>query len=138
MSIYGSAVKRPITTIMIFIALMVLGLYSLVRLPVDLYPEIEAPFMSVLTVYSGANAADIETNVTRIIEDQLNTVSNVKEITSQSRENTSIVFIEFEWGTDLDEAANDIRDALNFAEQGLPEDAEKPSIFKFNSSMMPI
>lgn len=138
MSIYGSAVKRPITTIMIFIGLIVLGLYSLVKLPVDLYPEIEAPFMSVLTTYSGANASDIETNVTRIIEDNLNTVSNVKEITSTSRDNTSVVFVEFEWGTDLDEAANDIRDALNFAEQGLPEDADKPSIFKFNSSMMPI
>ena len=138
MSIYGQAVKRPITTIMIFIGLIVLGLYSLVRLPVDLYPEVEAPFMSVMTTYSGANASDIETNVTRIIEDELNIVNNVKEITSQSRDNISVVFIEFEWGTDLDEAANDIRDALNFAEQQLPEDADKPSIFKFNSSMMPI
>ncbi|MDD3011686.1 MAG: efflux RND transporter permease subunit, partial [Bacteroidales bacterium] len=138
MSIYGSAVKRPITTIMLFVALMVLGLYSLVKLPVDLYPEIEAPFMSVLTTYSGANASDIETNITRVIEDNLNTVNNVKEISSTSRDNTSVVFIEFEWGTDLDEAANDIRDALNFAEQMLPEDADKPSLFKFNSSMMPI
>lgn len=138
MSIYGQAVKRPITTIMIFIGLIVLGIYSLMRLPVDLYPEVEAPFMSVMTTYSGANASDIETNVTRIIEDELNIVNNVKEITSQSRDNISVIFVEFEWGTDLDEAANDIRDALNFAEQQLPEDADKPSIFKFNSSMMPI
>ncbi len=138
MSIYGSAVKRPITTIMIFVALVVLGLYSLVKLPVDLYPEVEVPFMSVFTSYVGANASDIETNVTRVIEDNLNSVSNVKEISSQSRDNTSIVFVEFEWGTDLDEAANDIRDALNFAEQRLPEDSDKPMLFKFNSSMMPI
>lgn len=138
MSIYGSAVKRPITTIMIFVGLMVLGIYSLVKLPVDLYPEIETPFMSVFTSYVGASASDIETNVSRIIEDNLNTVSNVKEISSVSRDNASIVTIEFEWGVDLDEAANDIRDALNFAEQMLPEDAEKPTLFKFNSSMMPI
>lgn len=138
MSIYSNAVKRPITTIMIFIALVVMGGYSLVQLPIDLYPEMDAPFISVLTYYPGANASDVETNVTRPIEDGLNTVSNLKEISSTSLDNTSVLFLEFEWETDLDEAANDIRDAIGFVESYLPDDSEKPTILKFNTSMMPI
>ncbi|MGM0474694.1 MAG: efflux RND transporter permease subunit, partial [Bacteroidota bacterium] len=90
MSIYGSAVRNPITTIMIFVGLIVLGLYSLTRLPIDFYPDIDFPAISVLTTYSGASAADIETNVTEIIEDNLNTVSNLNEITSVSRDNMSV------------------------------------------------
>ncbi len=138
MSIYSSAVKRPLTTILIFVALMVVGLYSLTRLPVDLYPEIELPFLTVFTSYNGASASDIETNVTDMLESSLNTVSNLKEITSVSSDNTSIIFLEFEYETNLDEAANEVRDAMNFIVSFLPEDAEDPTILKFNSSMMPI
>jgi len=138
MSIYSSAVKRPLTTILIFVALMVVGLYSLSRLPVDLYPEIELPFLTVITSYPGASATEIESNVTDVLENQLNTISNLKEITSVSSDNSSMVFLEFEYETNLDEAANEIRDALNFVVRFLPEDAEDPTILKFNSSMMPI
>jgi len=138
MSIYSSAVKRPITTIMLFVAVIVLGLYSLSKVSIDLYPEMEFPAISVFTYYPGASAADIETNVSKIIEGNLNVVSNLKSISSVSNDNTSLVTLEFEWGANLDEASNDIRDALSFAEQMLPEDCEKPTVFKFNSSMMPI
>ncbi len=138
MSIYGNAVRRPITTIMIFVGLMVMGIYSLNKLPIDFYPDIDFPAISVLTTYTGANAADIETNVTRVIEDNLNTVNSLKEITSVSRDNMSIVVCEFEWGTNLDEASNEMRDALSFAEQMLPEEVDKPALFKFSSSAMPI
>ena len=138
MSIYGSAVKQPITTIMIFLAVMIFGIYSLVRLPVDIYPDIEFPAITVMTTYNGASAADIETNVSRPIEDVLNTVDNLKEITSESRDNISVVSLEFEYEADLSEAANDIRDAISLVEDALPEDADKPSIFKFSSSMIPI
>ncbi|MGC9355814.1 MAG: efflux RND transporter permease subunit, partial [Mariniphaga sp.] len=117
---------------------MVVGIYSLTRLPVDLYPEIELPFLTVFTSYPGASASDIETNVTDLLEDQLNTVSNLKEITSISSDNTSIIFLEFEYETNLDEASNEVRDAMNFIINFLPEDAEDPTILKFNSSMMPI
>ncbi len=138
MSIYGNAVRKPITTLMIFIAVVVLGLYSLVQLPVDLYPEIEYPAITVLTSYPGANAADIETNITKPIEDVLNTVDNLKEITSVSQDNSSVVSMEFEYETDLSLAANDIRDALAFVEDYLPEGASKPTVFKFSTSMMPV
>lgn len=138
MSIYGNAVKRPITTIMIFVGLMVMGFYSLNKLPIDFYPDIDFPAISVITTYSGASAADIETNVTRTIEDQLNAVNKLKDISSTSRDNMSIVVCEFEWGTNLDEASNEMRDALSFAEQFLPEEVDKPMLFKFSSSAMPI
>ncbi|NCU34563.1 efflux RND transporter permease subunit [Candidatus Falkowbacteria bacterium] len=138
MSIYGSAVKKPITTIMVFLALIIFGVYSLVKLPVDMYPEIEFPAITVFTTYVGASASDIETNISRPIEDALNSIDNLKEITSQSRDNVSVVSLEFEYETDLSEAANDIRDAIGLVENMLPDAADKPTIFKFSSSMIPI
>lgn len=138
MSIYSNAVKKPITTIMIFVAVIVLGLYSMTQVSVDLYPEMEFPAMMVYTNYPGASASDIESNVSKTIESTLNIVSNLKDISSVSSDNNSIVTLEFEWGTNLDEASNDIRDALSFAEQLLPEDCQKPMVFKLSSSMMPI
>ncbi len=138
MSIYSSSVKRPVTTILIFVALIVIGLYSLTQLPVDLYPEIELPFIGVVTTYPGASASDIETNVTRPVEDAVNSVSNLKELTSTSSDGLSVIFMNFEYGTNLDEASNDIRSNLSFIENYLPEDSENPMIMKFNSSMMPI
>lgn len=138
MSIYSSSVKRPVTTILIFVGLMVMGLYSLVKLPVDLYPEMELPYVVVYTTYPGASASDIESNVTRPLENSLNSVSKLKEITSRSSDAVSAIFMEFEYGTDLDEASNDIRSAISFTERLLPDGSEKPTIVKFNTTMMPI
>jgi len=138
MSIYSTSVRRPVTTILIFVALIVIGLYSLTQLPIDLYPEVELPFVGVVTTYPGASASDIESNITRPIEDALNSVSNLKEMTSTSSDGISVIFMNFEYGTNLDEASNDIRSNLSFIENYLPEDSERPTIMKFNSSMMPI
>jgi len=138
MSIYSASVKRPVTTILVFVALMVVGIYSLVQLPVDLYPEMELPYVVVYTTYPGASASDIETNITQPLEDALNATSNLKEMTSTSSDALSVIFMEFEYGTNLDETSNDIRSSLSFVTNSLPEDAEDPTIIKFNSSMMPI
>ena len=138
MSIYSASVKRPVTTILVFVALMVVGIYSLVQLPVDLYPEMELPYVVVYTTYPGASATDIESNVTRPLENSLNAVSNLKEITSRSSDAVSIIFMNFEYGTNLDEASNDIRSSLGMIERVLPADCEKPTIIKFNTNMMPI
>ena len=138
MSIYSTSVKRPVTTILIFVGLMVMGLYSLTQLPVDLYPEMELPFVVVFTNYPGASASDIETNVTRPLENSLNSVSNLKEITSTSSDAASVIFMNFEYGTNLDEASNDIRSTLSLVERALPEDCDKPTIIKFSTSFMPI
>lgn len=119
-------------------AVVVIGIYSLIQLPVDLYPEIELPFVTVITTYPGASASDIENNVTRTLEDALNSVSNLKEITSRSSDGLSVIFLSFEYGSNLDEASNDIRSNLNFVTRYLPEGSEDPTIVKFNSSMMPI
>jgi HAE1 family hydrophobic/amphiphilic exporter-1 len=123
---------------MIFVAVMVLGLYSSTKLPIDLYPEMEMPAISIMTAYPGASAEDIEENITKIIEDGVNIVENVKDITSSSKDNISTVSIEFEWGTDLDGATNDIRDAIDRIFDDLPEGCDRPTIFKFSTNMMPI
>ena len=138
MSIYSTAVKRPISTLVIFIAVLVMGGFSLRYLPIDLYPEIDPPFISVFTIYPGASAADIETNVTRPLEDNLSIVTNLKDMTSQSRDNISAITLEFEYETNLDEASNEIRDAIGRIQRFLPEGIEQPTVFKFSSAMIPV
>ncbi|MBQ4279003.1 MAG: efflux RND transporter permease subunit [Rikenellaceae bacterium] len=138
MKIYESAVRKPISTILIFVGVIVFGLFSLRNLAVDMYPEMDIPTINVITTYQGANAADIETNITRIFEDNLNTVENLKKMTSRSSDNVSVITLEFEWGSDLTEAANDIRDAISRVQSLIPDDADQPTIFKFSSSMIPV
>ena len=138
MKIYESAVRKPISTVLIFVGLMVFGLFSLSNLAVDQYPEIEIPQISVITTYPGANAADIETNITRVLEDNLNTVSNLKKLTSKSQDNVSLITVEFEYGSDLNEGANEIRDVVSRSLSMLPDDVEYPTIFKFSTSMIPV
>ncbi len=138
MSIYKSAVGKPITTFMVFTAIIVMGLYSLSKMPIDLYPEMDPPYISVVTTYPGASASDIETNVTKILEDALNNVDKLKEITSTTSDNLSLIVLEFDWETDLVEATAEIRDAIDRVYTYLPEDVDQPTIFKFSTSMMPI
>ena len=138
MSIYKNAVNKPITTLMVFTAVIVMGLYSLRHIPIDLFPELDPPFVSVMTTWPGASASDVETNVTRPLEDSFNTVDNLKEITSTSSDNLSVINLEFEWESDLNEASNDVRDAIDMIFAALPDDVNRPTIFKFNMSMIPI
>jgi HAE1 family hydrophobic/amphiphilic exporter-1 len=138
MSIFKSAVNKPTTTVMVFLAVIVMGIYSLIYIPIDLFPEMDPPFVSVMTTYPGANASDIETNITRPLEDAFNTVDNLKEVTSVSSDNFSVISLEFDWEADLNEASNDIRDAIDMMFDALPDGANRPTIFKFNLSMIPI
>ena len=138
MKIYETAVRKPISTALIFIAVIVFGLFSVGKLGIDQYPEIEVPYISVITMYPGGNAEDIETNITRILEDQLNSVDNLDKITSQSKDNVSIISLEFEYGCDLTEAANDVRDIVSRAQSILPDEVEYPTVMKLSASMAPI
>ncbi len=138
MKIYETAVRKPISVALIFVGIIVFGLYSLKNLGVDQFPDIEIPYISVITMYPGGNAEDIETNITRVLEDQLNTADNLKKITSKSSDNVSMVTLEFEYGCDLVEAANDVRDVVSRSQSLLPEDVEYPTVMKFSSSMMPV
>lgn len=138
MSLYGSAVKRPVMTTLCFVAVIILGLFSLVKLPIDLYPDIDTNTLMVITMYPGASAEDIEQNVTKPLENTLNSVEHLKHITSNSRENTSVITMEFEYGYDIDVLTNDVRDKLDMVKSSLPDDAENPIIFKFSTDMIPI
>ncbi len=138
MKLYESAVNKPVTTALIFVAIVVLGLFSFSKLSVDLYPEIELNQATVMTTYAGASAADIETNVTKKLERALSTVSDLKKISSVSKDNVSLITIEFEYGTNMDEAVNDIRSVIDMQKSYLPEDVENPTVFKFSTDMMPV
>jgi len=138
MAIYKTAINKPITTGLIFVAVIVLGLFSLSRLPIDQMPEMDPPYVTVMTTYAGANASDIETNITKIIENSLNSVDGLKNITSTSKDNLSVVTLEFEWGENIDEALNDIRSYVDLLFDNLPDGVSRPMILKLNSSAMPI
>ncbi len=138
MSLYSTAVKKPVSTALIFVAVVILGIFSLTRLSVDLLPKIETNMIMVMTSYAGASAADIEMNITKAMENTLNSVSDLKHITSQSRENISIITLEFDFGIDLDVATNDIRDKLDIVKPILPDGADNPIIFKFGTDDIPI
>jgi CzcA family heavy metal efflux pump len=132
------SVKQPVATLMLFLAVIIVGAVSLTRLPIDMLPEIEMPAVSILTFWPGASASDVETEITKHIEDQASMVNNLDTLTSKSLDNLSMVSCKFEWGTDMEEATSDIRDKLDLATRKLPGDAEKPVIFKFSNASIPI
>jgi HAE1 family hydrophobic/amphiphilic exporter-1 len=138
MSIYKTAINKPITTALIFVAVMILGIFSYTKLPVDQFPEIEPPYVTVMTTYPGANASEIETKISKILENALNSVDGLKNIYSTSKDNISIVTLEFEWGADIDEALNDIRSYVDLVYDNLPDGVSRPTILKLNSSAAPI
>ena len=137
MSIFTTAVEKPISTLMVFVAVIVIGVYSYIKLPIDQYPKMDPPYITVMATYPGANATDIEQNVTKQLEDQLNSVDDLKEMTSESYENLGVVTLEFEWGINLDNASNDVRDAVDKAMNNLPDDIDRPTIMRISTSMMP-
>ncbi|MDR0349829.1 MAG: efflux RND transporter permease subunit [Tannerella sp.] len=138
MSLYSTAVKNPVTTALVFVAIIILGIFSYKNLAVDLLPKIETNSIVVMTSYAGASASDIEMNVTRPIENILNGLSDLKHITSSSRENISVVSLEFEYGIDIDVATNDVRDKLDIVKSSLPDDVDNPVLFKFGADDIPI
>ena len=125
-------------TTLCFVTVIILGLFSLAKLPIDLYPDIDTNTLMVITMYPGASAEDIEQNVTKPLENSLNSVEHLKHITSNSRENTSVITLEFEYGYDIDVLTNDVRDKLDMVKSMLPDDSENPIIFKFSTDMIPI
>ncbi len=138
MKITDISVDRPIATLMFFLGSLLLGLIAIFYMQIDLLPDIEPPVIQVLTTWRGATAEDVEAQVTKYIEETLSSVPNLEEISSRSKDNLSIVTCKFNWQTDLDEAANDVRGRLEWITRFLPDDAEKPMIFKFSSSEFPI
>lgn len=132
------SVKRPIGVTMIMCIVIIFGVVSLYKLPVDLMPDITYPTITVSATYANASPVEIETLITRPIEQAVAAVPGVEEINSTSSEGRSRVRISFAWGTDLDAATNDLRDRLDRILGRLPEDIERPSIRKFDAAAMPV
>lgn len=131
-------VRRPVATAMLFLAVLVLGVISFSKLGIDLMPDIEPTRVTVKTTWEGASAEDVESKVTRVLEKRLGAVSNLDEIRSSTSEGVSTISCTFTWGTNIDEACNDVRSKVDLAEDALPDDVDKPMIFKFDSADMPI
>ena len=138
MSIYRTAVNNPVTTALVFLAFAILGVFSLVQLPVDNFPDMESNTIMVMSSYPGASAEDVETNLTKLLENSLNSVADLKNVTSSSRENVSMLTLEFQYGKDIEVATNDVRDKLDMIKSSLPDGASNPTIFKFSADDMPI
>ena len=138
MKIYETAVKNPVGTSLIFIGIVLIGFMFYRQLPIDLYPNIDINYVSVMTSYSGAGAEDVETNVTRPLEDVLNSAEKLKQITSRSMDGMSMIMLEFEFGTDMNAVMNDVRDKVSMVSGFLPDGTEDPIILKFSSDMIPV
>ncbi len=138
MSLPSFSVKRKVTITMLSLIIVLIGTISFSKLGVDLMPDIEFPTVSIITPYSGASSEDVEEMVTKPIEEWISTVSNVKDIKSISKEGLSIINVEFEWGTNLDFAAQDLRETIGVYEKFLPENVSKPVVLKFDVSQFPV
>ena len=138
MNISEISVKRPVLTAMVFLGLVILGLVSLTRLGLDLMPNLEIPTIAVVTQYQGAGPQEIESQVTLPLEKQLSTVSGLDKIESTSSQDVSVVTLKFEWGVNLEEKINEVRDKVALADTALPDEASRPFVIKFDTSMMPV
>jgi HAE1 family hydrophobic/amphiphilic exporter-1 len=138
MKLSDSSIQKPVTTFMIALGLIVFGVIGISRMKIDLFPNVKLPMILVATIYPGAGPLEVESEVTDILEERLGTTPNLKDLTSRSAEGVSVATMQFEWGTNLDAASSDIRDRLDQASAFLPEDVQKPFIFKFDISMMPV
>lgn len=138
MSLSDIAIRRPVFTAMMSLAIIVFGLLSLGRLPTDLYPPVDFPIILVQTVYPGAPPEDIERDVTRKLEDAVSGISGIEKLQSFTRDSVSIMVMQFEIGSDLDSVTNSVRDRIGVVEKELPKDAEKPSIRQIDIGALPV
>jgi HAE1 family hydrophobic/amphiphilic exporter-1 len=138
MKIVDFSLKNRVTMSMVVLVIVILGMISFTKLGLDMLPDLDYPVISVVTTYSGVSSEDIEQNITRPVEQWISTVSNIKKLNSISLEGQSVVMVEFEWGTNLDFAAQDVRDVIGLYDQYLPKGSQKPFVMKFNFSQMPL
>jgi hydrophobic/amphiphilic exporter-1 (mainly G- bacteria), HAE1 family len=138
MSISEKAVNKPVTSLIIFVIAVALGIYCTFNLSVDMYPNMEIPYMIVYTTYPNAGPEEVEQNLTRTLESSLSGLNGLKKMQSQSSTGMSLIMLEMNYGTNMDVAANDIRDKIDLVRTYLPDDAETPITIRMDPSMMPI
>jgi len=132
------SVNRRITILMLTILILILGGISFTKLGLEMFPDMDYPVISIITPYNGASSQDVEETVTKTIETAIASVKNIKNMKSESMENASLIMVEFNWGTNLDFAAQDLRDMIDQIADYLPEDVSRPLVMKYNLSQMPI
>ena len=131
-------INRPTTVLVTLVSMFIIGVISISRLNINYLPDMEVSIISIKTTYENAGPEEVEKSVTRVIENAVSSVNNVKNITSKSKESESNVEIEFNWGTDLQTASDDIREAIDMIRSNLPDDCDNPNISKFSSDATPI
>src|SRR5574344_3154195 len=137
MTLSERAVNKPTTVVTIFSLIVALGIFCMNALPVDMYPDIDLPYMVVYTTYKNAGPEEVERNVTRTLESSLSGVSGLKKMQSTSSSGSSMIFLEFNYGTNLDEAANGIRDKIDLVRSYMPDDAGTPVTIRSDPSRIP-
>lgn len=138
MGLINFAVKRPVAMTIFAVVVIILGIFTFVDIPLDLYPDMKLPYAAVITSYPGAGPEEVESQVSRPIEDVVGTMSGVKRISSQSSAGQSLVLIQFDWGTNMSTATTDIREKVGMVEGFLPDAVDKPMVFKMDPTMMPV
>lgn len=138
MSITKKTLEHPVLTLIVFVLLGVMGLFTLKNVAISLFPDVDSPYLMIRTSYTNAGPESVEKTVTKVLEAQLISVSGLKNLTSTSREGSSQISLEFNYGTDLDIATNNVRDKIDKVLKRLPDDADSPTIMKMDSDSMPI
>ena len=138
MSVSKQTLEHPVLTLIVFVLLGIMGVFTIKNVAISLFPDVDSPYITVRTTYTNAGPESVEKSVTKILEGQLVSVSGLKNITSTSSEGSSSISLEFNYGTDLDEATNDVRDKISRVARNLPDDAGTPTIFKMDSNAWPI
>lgn len=138
MSITKTTLRHPVLTLIVFVLLGIMGLFTLKNVSISLMPDVDYPYLNINTTYQNAGPESVEKSVTKLLESQLVSVTGLKKITSTSSEGRSSISLEFNYGTNLDIATNNVRDKIDRVVRSLPDDAGTPSIFKMDSNSMPI
>ena len=138
MTLSERCVNKPTTTFLIFLMSVLLGIYCVFKLPVDMYPDMDLPYMVVYTSYNGAGPEEVEQSLTRTMESSLSGLSGLKKLQSRSMSGVSLIILEMNYGVNLDATANEIRDKIDLVRSYLPDDASSPITIKLDPSMMPI
>ena len=138
MSVSRKTLSHPVLVLIIFTLLAFVGIFTIKNVAIGLFPEIDNPYLMISTTYTNAGPESVEKTVTKILESSLVSVSGLKNLTSTSNEGSSSISLEFNYGTDLNQAVNDVRDKLDRVLKNLPDNASSPTIFKMDSNSMPI
>jgi HAE1 family hydrophobic/amphiphilic exporter-1 len=136
MSIMRLPVDRPVTTIMLFLSIGLLGLISYMRIPQELFPSMEYPQITIVTKYEGAGPEEAEKLISKLIEETAGTVKDIKRVSSNSKDGVSVVNCEFKWGTNMDFAAMDVREKIDLVKENLPREALEPVVLKYNPTQV--